>query len=242
MTKFANILETIGRTPVVRVAKLAPPGIDLFVKIEAFNPMGSVKDRLALGIIEDAERTGALKPGQTVVEATSGNTGIALAMVCAAKGYKLILTMPESMSLERRKMLKFLGAVTASGASVDLSIETGSAMRNRMPTSGGGPGNPFSGNFRTSDGGTINLCILTPGPHIRDTFEHLGIGEAADDPRFAYARGKQVSDGTIVNHVCSIFRNDAFGPLSRSHALAATRAQEAWSFVSGFGVMTKSST
>ena len=110
MAKFANILETVGNTPVVNVAKLAPPGIDLYVKIEAFNPLGSVKDRLALGIIEDAERRGALKPGQTVVEATSGNTGIGLAMVCAQKGYPLVVTMAESFSVERRKLMRFLGA------------------------------------------------------------------------------------------------------------------------------------
>jgi len=108
--KFANILETIGNTPVVRINHLAPDGIDLFVKIEAFNPLGSVKDRLALGVIEDAERTGALKPGQTVIEATSGNTGIGLAMVCAAKGYPLVVTMAESFSIERRKLMRFLGA------------------------------------------------------------------------------------------------------------------------------------
>jgi cysteine synthase len=110
MTKFANILETVGRTPVVKIGKLAPPGIDLFVKIEAFNPLGSVKDRLALGVIEDAERTGALKPGQTVIEATSGNTGIGLAMVCAQKGYPLVVTMSDSFSVERRKLMRFLGA------------------------------------------------------------------------------------------------------------------------------------
>src|SRR5918996_3954008 len=110
MTRFANILETVGNTPVVRIGKLAPAGVDLFVKIEAFNPLGSVKDRLALGVIEDAERKGVLKPGQTVVEATSGNTGIGLAMVCAQKGYPLVVTMAESFSVERRKLLRFLGA------------------------------------------------------------------------------------------------------------------------------------
>ena len=110
MTKFANILETVGRTPVVKIGKLTPAGVDLYVKIEAFNPLGSVKDRLALGIIEDAERTGALKPGQTVVEATSGNTGIGLAMVCAQKGYPLVVTMADSFSVERRKLMRFLGA------------------------------------------------------------------------------------------------------------------------------------
>jgi cysteine synthase A len=109
-TLYQNILETIGRTPVVRVNSLAPAGVDLYVKCEAFNPMGSVKDRLALGVIEDAEKSGALSPGQTVVEATSGNTGIGLAMVCAAKGYPLVVVMAENFSIERRKLMRFLGA------------------------------------------------------------------------------------------------------------------------------------
>src|SRR5881296_774601 len=108
--RFENILETVGRTPVVKVAKLAPPGVELFVKLEAFNPLGSVKDRLALGVIEAAEQAGQLKPGQTVIEATSGNTGIGLAMVCAQKGYPLVVTMAETFSVERRKLMRFLGA------------------------------------------------------------------------------------------------------------------------------------
>ena len=107
---YNNILETVGRTPVVRLNNIAPDGINLYVKIESFNPMGSVKDRLARGVIEDAEKSGALKPGQTVIEATSGNTGIGLAMVCAQKGYPLVVTMAESFSIERRKMMRFLGA------------------------------------------------------------------------------------------------------------------------------------
>src|SRR5215204_4032101 len=110
MARYENILQTIGNTPVVKVGKLAPAGIDLYVKIEAFNPLGSVKDRLALGVIEDAERSGKLKPGQTVIEATSGNTGIGLAMVCAQKGYPLVVTMVETFSVERRKLMRFLGA------------------------------------------------------------------------------------------------------------------------------------
>ncbi len=110
MAKFDNILGTVGNTPVVRINKLGPKGINLFVKIEAFNPLGSVKDRLALGVIEAAEKSGELKPGQTVVEATSGNTGIGLAMVCAQKGYPLVLTMAETFSVERRKLMRFLGA------------------------------------------------------------------------------------------------------------------------------------
>ena len=108
--KFDNILGTVGNTPIVRLTKLAPPHVNLFAKIEAFNPMGSVKDRLALGIIEDAERRGTLSPGQTVIEATSGNTGIGLAMVCAVKGYPLVVTMAENFSVERRRMMRFLGA------------------------------------------------------------------------------------------------------------------------------------
>ena len=110
MTRYANILETVGRTPVVRINKLAPEGVELWVKMEAFNPLGSVKDRLALGVIEAAEKSGELKPGQTVVEATSGNTGIGLAMVCAQKGYPLVVTMAESFSVERRRLMRFLGA------------------------------------------------------------------------------------------------------------------------------------
>ena len=110
MPKFSNILETVGNTPVVKINRLAPDGVNLYVKVEAFNPLGSVKDRLALGIIEDAEKRGALKPGQTVVEATSGNTGIGLAMVCAAKGYPLVVTMAETFSVERRRLMRFLGA------------------------------------------------------------------------------------------------------------------------------------
>lgn len=107
---FENILETIGNTPVVRINKLAPAGINLFVKLESANPLGSVKDRLALGVIEAAEAAGELKPGQTVIEATSGNTGIGLAMVCAQKGYPLVVTMAESFSVERRRLMRFLGA------------------------------------------------------------------------------------------------------------------------------------
>ncbi len=110
MAKFDNILGTIGNTPVIRIEKLVPAGANLYVKMEAFNPLGSVKDRLAWGVIDDAERRGDLEPGQTVVEATSGNTGIGLAMVCAVKGYPLVVTMAENFSVERRKMMRFLGA------------------------------------------------------------------------------------------------------------------------------------
>lgn len=108
--KYDSILETVGNTPVVRINKMGPPNVNLFVKVESFNPLGSVKDRLALGVIEDAEKSGALKPGQTVVESTSGNTGIGLAMVCAQKGYPLVVTMTETFSVERRRLMRFLGA------------------------------------------------------------------------------------------------------------------------------------
>jgi len=107
---YDSILGTIGKTPIVRINRLAPKNVTMYVKCEFFNPLSSVKDRLAIGIIEDAERTGALKPGQTVVEATSGNTGIALAMVCAAKGYPFVSTMVETFSVERRKIMRMLGA------------------------------------------------------------------------------------------------------------------------------------
>lgn len=108
--KYDSILATVGNTPVVRIHRLAPPGVNLYVKLESFNPMGSVKDRLALGVIEAAERAGQLKPGQTVIEATSGNTGIALAMVCAARGYRFVAVMSETFSVERRKLMRAYGA------------------------------------------------------------------------------------------------------------------------------------
>jgi len=107
---YDSIVDTIGNTPCIRINKLAPEGVRLYVKAEAFNPAASVKDRLAISIIEEAEKRGELKPGQTVVEATSGNTGIGLAMVCAAKGYPLVVTMADSFSIERRKLMRFLGA------------------------------------------------------------------------------------------------------------------------------------
>jgi cysteine synthase A len=107
---YNSILDTIGNTPVVKLNNIAPSHVDMYVKIESFNPMASVKDRLAFAIIDDAEKNGTLKPGQTVVEATSGNTGIALAMVCAAKGYPFVATMVETFSIERRKIMRALGA------------------------------------------------------------------------------------------------------------------------------------
>ena len=124
MTVHQNILDAIGNTPVVRLQHLAPEGVELFVKIEAANPMGSVKDRLALGIIEAAEKSGELKPGQTVVEATSGNTGVALAAVCAARGYPFVAVMTETFSVERRKLMRAYGAKVVLTA----AAERGSGM------------------------------------------------------------------------------------------------------------------
>jgi cysteine synthase A len=127
MPRYDNILDTIGNTPLVRLNRLAPEGVNVYAKVESFNPMGSVKDRMARAIIEHAEQSGELKPGQTVIEATSGNTGISLAMVCAHKGYPLVVTMAENFSIERRKMLRFLGAkVVLTPAS-----EMGTGMLNK---------------------------------------------------------------------------------------------------------------
>ena len=107
---YNSILETIGNTPIVRLNRMGPDHVDMYVKVESFNPLASVKDRLAFAIINDAERRGTLKPGQTVVEATSGNTGIALAMVCAVKGHQFVATMSDSFSVERRKIMRGMGA------------------------------------------------------------------------------------------------------------------------------------
>ncbi|MCB1572691.1 MAG: cysteine synthase A [Xanthomonadales bacterium] len=106
---YESILDTIGNTPVVKLQRLAPQGTDVYVKVEAFNPGGSVKDRLALAVVLDAEKSGKLKPGQTIIEATSGNTGVALAMVAAARGYPFVAVMAESFSIERRKLIRAYG-------------------------------------------------------------------------------------------------------------------------------------
>jgi len=127
MARYDHILDTIGNTPLVRLNKLAPPGVNVYVKLESFNPLGSVKDRMARAVIEHAERSGELKPGQTVIEATSGNTGIGLAMVCAHKGYPLVVTMAESFSVERRKLLRFMGAKVV----LTPAAEKGTGMLNK---------------------------------------------------------------------------------------------------------------
>jgi cysteine synthase A len=127
MARFESILDTVGNTPLVKLHHLAPKGVNLYVKVESFNPMGSVKDRMALAVIEAAERSGELRPGQTVIEATSGNTGIGLAMVCARKGYPLVVTMAENFSVERRKLLRFLGAQVV----LTPAAEKGTGMLNK---------------------------------------------------------------------------------------------------------------
>jgi cysteine synthase len=135
---YDNILGTIGRTPIVKINRLAPAGTTMYVKCEFFNPLSSVKDRLAIAIIEDAERNGTLKPGQTVVEATSGNTGIALAMVCAAKGYPFVAVMVETFSIERRKIMRMLGAkvilTPAAGRGQALVAKTAGSSRGNSKT------------------------------------------------------------------------------------------------------------
>lgn len=127
MARYENILDTIGNTPLVKLQKLAPEGVNVYVKLESFNPMGSVKDRMARAVVEAAERSGQLSPGQTVIEATSGNTGIGLAMVCAQKGYPLVVTMAENFSVERRKLLRFLGARVV----LTPAAEKGTGMMNK---------------------------------------------------------------------------------------------------------------
>ncbi len=124
MAIYGDVVELIGRTPVVRLRKLAPEGVNLYAKLEGMNPGGSVKDRLALGVIEAAERSGALKPGQTIVEATSGNTGIGLAMICAQRGYPLVIVMSEAFSVERRRLMRFYGARVV----LTPAVETGVGM------------------------------------------------------------------------------------------------------------------
>ncbi len=169
MTRYNSIIETVGRTPIVRINRIAPEGVNLWVKVEAFNPLGSVKDRLALGVIEAAEKSGELKPGQTVVEMTSGNTGIGLAMVCAAKGYPLVIVMPESFSVERRKLMRFLGAKVlltpaaqrATGA-VDKALELAKAHGWFLTRQFENPANP-------------DYHEKTTGPEIVADFKDIGL-------------------------------------------------------------------
>ncbi|MEJ2035885.1 MAG: cysteine synthase A [Maritimibacter sp.] len=162
---YDNIIETVGNTPVIRVNHLAPEGVEIYVKAEFFNPLGSVKDRLALSIIEEAERTGALKPGQTVIEATSGNTGIGLAMVCAAKGYPLVVTMADSFSVERRKLMRMLGAKVV----LTPKAEKGFGMYNKAVELAKEHGWFLAQQFETSANAAIHEA--TTGPEILADFE-----------------------------------------------------------------------
>ncbi|MEL0003941.1 MAG: PLP-dependent cysteine synthase family protein, partial [Rhodospirillales bacterium] len=149
---FDSIVDTMGDTPCVRINKIAPEGINLYVKAEFFNPAGSVKDRLATSIIEEAEKRGDLKPGQTVVEATSGNTGIGLAMVCAAKGYPLVVTMADSFSIERRKLMRFLGAKVV----LTPRAQKGSGMYNKAVELAKANGWFLARQFETADNAKIH--------------------------------------------------------------------------------------
>ncbi|MBN8532387.1 MAG: cysteine synthase A [Alphaproteobacteria bacterium] len=177
---YDSILDTIGNTPLVRVPRLSKEYgcvADLLVKLEFFNPLASVKDRIAYGMIEAAEQSGQLKPGMTIVEPTSGNTGIALAFVCAAKGYKLILTMPESMSMERRRMLKFLGAELEltpaakgmKGAIARAEEIVGSNKKAIMPQQFNNPANPNIHRITTAEeiwkdtGGEVDAIVAGVG-------------------------------------------------------------------------------
>jgi cysteine synthase A len=167
--RFENILETVGRTPVVRLNTLAPKGVEIYVKIEAFNPMGSVKDRLALGIIEAAEKAGELKPGQTVIEATSGNTGIGLAMVCAQKGYPLVVTMAESFSVERRKIMRFLGAKVI----ITPAAERGTGMVDKALELAEKNGWYLTRQFENE--ANADMHSRTTAPEILEAFEGYGL-------------------------------------------------------------------
>lgn len=162
---YGSILDTVGNTPVIRINNLAPSGVELYVKAEFFNPAASVKDRLALNIIEAAERSGALKPGQTVVEATSGNTGIGLAMVCAQKGYPLVVTMVETFSVERRKLMRMLGAKVI----LTPKVEKGFGMYNKATELAEANGWFFASQFETQANADIHEA--TTGPEIVNDFK-----------------------------------------------------------------------
>ena len=167
--KFNSILETVGNTPCVKINNIAPEGVELYVKAEYFNPASSVKDRLALSIIEEAEADGTLKPGQTVVEATSGNTGIGLAFICASKNYPCVITMPESASIERRKMMRFLGAkVLLTPAS-----EAGSGAYNKAKKLADDNGWFYARQFENE--ANSNIHEKTTGNEIVSDFKHSGL-------------------------------------------------------------------
>lgn len=164
-----GILETIGNTPVVKINNVAPKNVNMFVKCEYFNPLSSVKDRLALGIIEDAEKSGALKPGQTVVEATSGNTGIAMAMVCAQKGYPCVITMAEPFSVERRKVMRMLGAKVV----ITPAAEKGTGMVKKAKELAAAHGYFLARQFENDANPAKHAS--TTGPEIVDDFKDIGL-------------------------------------------------------------------
>ena len=166
---YTSILETVGNTPAVKINNLAPEGINLYVKPEFFNPASSVKDRLAFSIIDEAEKQGILKPGQTVVEATSGNTGIGLAFVCAAKNYPCVITMPESASIERRKMMRFLGAKVI----ITPAPEAGSGAYKKAKELADQNGWFYARQFENE--ANANIHESTTGEEIISDFKELGL-------------------------------------------------------------------
>jgi cysteine synthase len=169
MPLYENVLQTIGGTPVIKLNRLAPEGVEVYVKAEAFNPMGSVKDRLALGVIESAEASGALQPGQTVIEATSGNTGIGLAMVCAQKGYPLVIVMAENFSLERRKLMRFLGAKVI----LTPAAEKGTGMLEKAKELANAHGWYLTDQFKNAANADVHS--RTTAREILDDFSELGL-------------------------------------------------------------------
>ena len=245
MARYDNILQTIGDTPIVRLNKLAPPGVHLHVKVESFNPLGSVKDRMSRAIIEDAERRGTLKPGQTVVEATSGNTGIGLAMVCAQKGYPLVVTMAESFSVERRKLLRFLGARVV----LTPAAEKGSGMLNKAIELADAHGWFLCRQFDNEANAEV---------HTRTTAQEI-LGDFAGEKLYAFvtgfgtggtllgtARGLKAADPTIRVVAAEPDNSpllgsgqrqprDAQGAVSASHPQFRPHLMQGWSpdFISG---------
>jgi cysteine synthase A len=239
MARYDNILQTIGNTPLVRLNKLAPAGVHVHVKVESFNPLGSVKDRMARAIIEHAERTGALKPGQTVVEATSGNTGIGLAMVCAQKGYPLVVTMAESFSVERRKLLRFLGARVV----LTPAAEKGSGMLNKATELAEAHGWYLCRQFDNEANAEV---------HTRTTAREI-LADFADEPIYAFvsgfgtggtllgtARGLKAADARIRVIAAEPDNSpllgsgiaqprDAAGHVSASHPLFRPHLMQGWS-------------
>lgn len=169
MAIYQNVLQTIGSTPVIKLSRIGPEHVELYVKAESFNPMGSVKDRLALGVIEDAEKSGELQPGQTVVEASSGNTGIGLAMVCAQKGYPLVVVMAENFSLERRKLMRFLGAKVV----LTPAAEKGTGMLEKAKELAEAHGWFLTEQFRNQANADIHSA--TTAQEIVNDFKELGL-------------------------------------------------------------------